>query len=79
MEIAEALTKITEEALKEKQAEEQAAQPTADSMTADAALMAMAGPQGAQAAQGMPAVQGANPSQQNLGNLLNTLRKGSRV
>ena len=79
MEIAEAFNKITEDALKEKQAEEEAAVPTADSMTADAALMAMAGPQGAASAQGMPSVAGANPSQQNLGNLLNTLRKGSRV
>jgi hypothetical protein len=80
MEIAEAFNKITEDALKEKQAEEEAAAPTAESMTADAALMAMAGPQGgAAAAQGMPSVAGANPSQQNLGNLLNTLRKGSRV
>lgn len=74
MEIAEAFNKVTEDALKEKQAQEQAQTP--DALAADATLMAMAG---AGAPQGMPSIPGANPSQQNLGNMLNTLRKGARV
>lgn len=72
MELAEALNKVTEEALKEQQAE---AEQTPNSVTADATVQAMAGPQ----AQGGPqaAVQGPNPSQQNLGSLLSTLRRGA--
>jgi hypothetical protein len=73
MELAEALNKVTEEALKEQQAQ---AEQTPDSLTADATVQAMAGPQGQQ---GSPqaAVQGPNPSQQNLGSLLSTLRRGA--
>lgn len=72
MELAEALNKVTEDALKEQQAE---AEQTPNSVTADATVQAMAGPQ----AQGGPqaAVQGPNPSQQNLGSLLSTLRRGA--
>ena len=72
MELAEALNKVTEEALKEQQAE---AEQTPDSVSANATVQAMAGPQ----AEGGPqaAVQGPNPSQQNLGSLLSTLRRGA--
>jgi hypothetical protein len=73
MELAEALNKVTEDALKEQQAQ---TEQTPDSLTADATVQAMAGPQvpggGPQAA-----VQGPNPSQQNLGSLLSTLRRGA--
>jgi len=44
---------------------------TPDQLTADATIAAMAGPQAA--------VAGPNPSQENLGSLLNTLRRGARV
>jgi hypothetical protein len=73
MELAEALNKVTEDALKEQQAE---AQPTPDSLTADATVQAMAGPQGGGGGP-QAAVQGPNPSQQNLGSLLSTLRRGA--
>ena len=80
MELAEAITKVTEEAMREQQAEQQAqAMPgmpgegmSPDAAMAPAALAAMAGPQ-AQAA-----ISGPNPSQYNLGQLLTTLRRGSR-
>jgi len=71
MELAEALNKVTEEAMKEQQAQ---AEQTPDSITADATVQAMAGPQ---AAGQQAAVQGPNPSQQNLGSLLSTLRRGA--
>jgi hypothetical protein len=79
MELAEAFNKVTEDAIKEKEAKDAAAAgaaPTPDSMTADATLQAMAGPQ---AAAGMPSVGPPGEAQQNLGNMLNTLRKGARV
>ena len=76
MELAEAFNKVTEDAIKEKEAKDAAASPTPDSMTADATLQAMAGPQ---AAAGMPSVGPPGEAQQNLGNMLNTLRKGARV
>jgi hypothetical protein len=69
MELAEAFNKVTEDAMKEQ--ENMSEEMSPDSLTADAALTAMAGPQAA--------VPGPNPSQQNLGNLLNTLRRGARV
>jgi len=72
MELAEALNKVTEEALKEQQAE---AEQTPNSVSADATVQAMAGPQAAGGPQA--AVQGPNPSQQNLGSLLSTLRRGA--
>jgi hypothetical protein len=74
MELAEALNKVTEEALKEKQAAE--SEQTPDSLTADATVQAMAGQQGP-AGGPQAAVQGPNPSQQNLGSLLSTLRRGA--
>ena len=77
MEIAEAFNKVTEDAMKEKQAEQQGS--GIDAMMADPTIAAMAGPQAAAQAGGMPAVQGPSASQENLGMLLNTLRKGSRV
>jgi hypothetical protein len=67
MELAEAMNKVTEEAMKEQ--EEKQPEPTTDSLTADATVQAMAGPQAA--------VQGPNPSQENLGSLLSTLRRGA--
>jgi hypothetical protein len=75
MELAEAINKVTEDAMKEQQEKEQAAmgEQTPDMAMAGAAVQSMAGPQA------MPAVQGPSPSQANLGQLLNTLRKGARV
>lgn len=75
MELAEALNKVTEDAMKEQQEAEQAAAgaQTPEMAMAGAAMQSMAGPQA------MPAVQGPSPSQANLGQLLNTLRKGARV
>jgi len=72
MELAEAFNKVTEDAMKEQQEQEQATQPGPEAAMAPAALQAMAGG-------GMPAVQGPSQSQANLGQLLNTLRKGARV
>lgn len=80
MEIAEAFNKVTEDAMREQEAKTQATagmeQQSVDGLTADATLAAMAGPQ---AAAGMPTVQEPSMSQQNLGMMLNTLRKGARV
>ena len=77
MELAEAFNRVTEDALKEQeqmQQAEQAAGPpggmTAEQAMAPGALAAMAG--------GMPAIPGATPTQQSLGDMLNTLRKGAR-
>ena len=74
MEMAEALDKVLEDAMAEKKAQE-GDQQSPDSMTADAAIAAMAGPQ---AAQEQPAIGPPNVSQQNLGNLLTTLNRGAR-
>jgi len=74
MELAEAFNKVTEDAMKAQQEAEAAAPPTPEQAMAPAAMQAMAGPAAA-----MPAVQGPSPSQANLGQLLNTLRKGARV
>jgi hypothetical protein len=77
MELAEALNKVTEEAAAEQQAAQQAEQemqPQAmsmEAMMAQPTLAAMGGP--------MAAVPGPSASQENLGNLLNTLRRGARV
>ena len=77
MELAEAFNKVTEDAQKEAQAKQEeenaGAAPSPDALMADAAMAAMAGPQAP--AQAIP---GANPDQETLGNMLNTLRKGSR-
>ena len=76
MELAEAFQKVTEDAQKEAEAkanEEQQGSPSPDALMADAAMAAMAGPQAP-----TQAVPGANPDQETLGNMLNTLRKGSR-
>jgi len=69
MELAEAFNKVTEEAMAEQ--ENMEPEMTPDQLTADATIAAMAGPQAA--------VAGPNPSQENLGSLLNTLRRGARV
>ena len=69
MELAEALNKVTEEALAEQQAQEaQAAQaePTAAMAAAPGTVAAMTG---------QPSISGPNPSQQNLMSLLSTLRR----
>lgn len=68
MEIAEALNKVTEDAMKEQQAQAEAQTP--DAASADAAVSAMTGQQGPQAA-----IQGPNQSQQNLMSLLSNLRR----
>jgi hypothetical protein len=70
MELAQALNKVTEEAAKKQQAQQEA-QPSVEQMMAEPALAAMTG--------GMPSVGGPSASQENLGNLLNTLRRGARV
>ena len=69
MELAEALTKVTEDALKEQQAAEQSVAPvaTADAAMAGQTVQSLAGPQAA--------IQGPNPSQANLSDLLSTLRR----
>lgn len=74
MELAEAFDRVTQDAIKEKE-KETAEAPSPESLTADAALQAMAGPQAAGA---MPSVGPPSESQQNLGNMLNALRKGAR-
>lgn len=73
MELAEAFNKVTEDAMKEKEAQQANPQAgmTPDGMTADATMQAMTG--------GMPTVAPPTGGQQNLGMLLNTLRKGARV
>ena len=72
MELAEAFNKVTEDAMAEKDQEEMSATP--QGLAADATIAAMAGPQAG--GPGAPAsVQGPNPSQQNLGALLSTLRR----
>ena len=71
MELAEAFAKVTEDAAAEAQKEAQQ-QPTAEAMMAPAAMAAMAGPEAA------AQIPGANPTQESLGNMLNTLRKGVR-
>ena len=69
MELAEAFNKVTEEAMAEQ--EQMQEEMTPDQLAADATIAAMAGPQAA--------VAPPSESQQNLGNLLNTLRRGARV
>ena len=69
MELAEALQKVTDEALAEQQQEEQGQPMTPDMAMAGAAVQSMAGPQA------MPTIQEPAPSQQNLLNLLSTLRR----
>ena len=64
MEIAEALNKVTEDAMKE---EREAQAQTPEQAAAPAAIAAMAGPQAA--------IQAPNQSQQNLMSLLSTLRR----
>jgi hypothetical protein len=68
MELAEAFNKVTEEAMAEQESMQD--DMSVDQLTADSTVAAMAGPQAA--------VQGPNPSQENLGSLLNTLRRGAR-
>lgn len=75
MELAEAFNKVTEDALKEQQAQQEnqammpGQPPTPEQAMAPSALMAMAG---------QSAIPGASPTQQSLGDMLNTLRKGAR-
>lgn len=77
MELAEALNKVTEDAIKEQESKAEQAQAamspdeqmSPEMAASGAAVQAMAGPQA------MPAVAGPNPSQQNLMGLLSTLRR----
>jgi hypothetical protein len=73
MELAEAFAKVTEDAAEEAQREQEAeGRPSAEAMMAPAAMSAMAGPEAA------AQIPGANQTQESLGNMLNTLRKGVR-
>lgn len=65
MELAEALNKVTEDALAEQQAQEAAA-PTPEMAAAPGTVASMTG---------QPSIEGPNPSQQNLMSLLSTLRR----
>ena len=69
--LAEAFAKVTEDAAAEAQKEQQE-ELSAEAMMAPAAMAAMAGPGAADA------IPGASQTQESLGNMLNTLRKGSR-
>ena len=73
MELAEALNKVTEDALKEQQAQQET--PPAEAMTPDmaaagAAVQSMAGPQAPQSP-----IPGVGPGMQSLGDLLGALRR----
>ena len=73
MELAEAFAKVTEDAAAEAQREQEAeGRPSAEAMMAPAAMAAMAGPEAS------AQIPGANQTQESLGNMLNTLRKGVR-
>jgi hypothetical protein len=72
MELAEAFNKVTEDAMAEKDNKEM--ENTPQGLAADATIAAMAGPQAGGPGAPTP-VQGPNPSQQNLGALLSTLRR----
>ena len=67
MELAEALNKVTEDAMKQQQEEQAAEAQTPEQLAAPATMAAMAGPQAA--------ISGPNPSQTNLMSLLSTLRR----
>lgn len=74
MELAEALEKVTQEAIQEQEQEQEAAMEDQQQMTPDmamsgAAIQSMAGPQA------MPAVQGPTQGQENLTSLLSNLRR----
>ena len=74
MELAEALEKVTQEAIEEQEQEQEAAMQEQQQMTPDmamsgAAISSMAGPQA------MPAVQGPTQGQENLTSLLSNLRR----
>jgi len=78
LELAQAMNKVTEDALKEQQAQQEQQEqqaPSPDSLTADATVSSMAGPQGGAGAP--DSIQAANPNQQNLSSLLGTLRRGA--
>lgn len=74
MELAEALNKVTEDALKEQQAKQEMAQQemTPDMAAAGATLQAMAGGQGAAPQSPIP---GVGPGMASLGDLLGSLRR----
>ena len=71
LELADALNKVTEEAMKEQKAQEAQTAETPDQLAAGATMQAMAGG----GAEGQPSIQGPNQSQQNLMGLLSTLRR----
>ena len=77
MELAEAMTAIAAEALEEQKRAQEVAEEeqTLDQAMAPANLAAMTGPQGPQA---MPATRGPSPDQQNMMQMLSTMRRRSR-
>jgi len=70
MELAEAMNKVTEEAMEEQKKQEQESEvQTADALAAPATMRAMAGPEA------MPTTRGPNADQQNMMSLLSTMRR----
>lgn len=74
MELAEALNKVTEDAMKEQQAKEQAPEPgmTPDAASADATIQALAQ---AGSAQPQSPIPGVGPGMASLGDMLGSLRR----
>lgn len=81
MEIADALQKVTEEAIEEEQrkAEEEAQQPTPESLTAGPALDALVGAGAGAAAAPQSPIPGAGPGIEDLGALLGSLRRPAQT
>lgn len=75
MELAEALNKVTEDAMKEQQAKEETApeQMSPDMLSADATIAAMAG--GGPNPQGQSPIPGVGPGMASLGDMLGQLRR----
>ena len=72
MELAEAMNKVTQEAMEEQKKKEEEAGPepqTPDALAAPATMRAMAGPEA------MPATRGPSPDQQNMMSMLSTMRR----
>ncbi len=71
MELAEAINKATEDAMKEQKAAQEMAmeEQSAEAAAAPATMRAMAGPEA------MPATQGPNQDQQNMMSMLSTMRR----
>jgi len=72
MELAEAMNKVTQEAMEEQKKKEEETGPepqTPDALAAPATMRAMAGPEA------MPTTRGPSPDQQNMMSMLSTLRR----